>query len=88
MADTHIYAATKHAVRAITEGVRQELREMKSSVKVTVRIYIIIILLSYELNCRKYQQDGFVLRYLQGHTTWRTSKNPRSCLVNLLQMEK
>ena len=34
----HFYAATKHAVTAITEGIRQELRDMKSNVRVTVSV--------------------------------------------------
>ena len=32
----HFYSATKHAITAIAEGVRQELREMKSNCRCTV----------------------------------------------------
>ena len=33
---TYLYAATKYAVTALTEGTRRELRAMKSRVRVTV----------------------------------------------------
>ena len=35
-ANVHFYSATKHAVTALTEGVRRELRAMASKVRVTV----------------------------------------------------
>ena len=34
--EVHMYAATKHAVKAITEGLRQELRDAGSHIKITV----------------------------------------------------
>ncbi|XP_041346968.1 dehydrogenase/reductase SDR family member 11-like [Gigantopelta aegis] len=33
--NAHFYTAAKHAVTAIVEGIRQELREMKSKCRVT-----------------------------------------------------
>ena len=39
------YCATKFAITAIAEGVRQELREMKSNCRATVSIISLLILL-------------------------------------------
>ncbi len=36
-ADAHFYAASKYAVTALTEGLRQELREAKTHIRATVR---------------------------------------------------
>ena len=35
---THFYSATKYAVTAITEGIRNELRSRKSDIKITVSL--------------------------------------------------
>lgn len=35
-ADEHFYCATKYAVTALTEGLRQELREAKTHIRATV----------------------------------------------------
>ena len=37
----HFYAATKFAVTALNEGIRNELREIKSHIRSTVIYYII-----------------------------------------------
>ncbi len=36
-ADEHFYCATKYAVTALTEGIRQELREANTHIRATVR---------------------------------------------------
>jgi len=36
-ADIHFYTASKYAVTALTEGLRQELREAKTHIRATVR---------------------------------------------------
>ncbi len=35
--DLHFYTATKYAVTALTEGLRQELREAKTHMRATLR---------------------------------------------------
>ena len=37
--DAHFYTATKYAVTALTEGLRQELREAKTHIRATVRLH-------------------------------------------------
>lgn len=36
-ADVHFYSSTKYAVTALTEGLRQELREANTHIRATVR---------------------------------------------------
>ena len=36
--NTHFYGATKHALKAITEGLRREMRSLKSHIRVSVCI--------------------------------------------------
>lgn len=35
----HFYSATKYAVTALTEGLRQELREAQTHIRATVRVW-------------------------------------------------
>lgn len=37
-ADEHFYCATKYAVTALTEGIRQELREANTHIRATVSV--------------------------------------------------
>lgn len=36
---THFYSATKYTVTALTEGLRQELREAQTHIRATVRLW-------------------------------------------------
>jgi NADP-dependent 3-hydroxy acid dehydrogenase YdfG len=38
---SYLYAGTKHAVRVMTEGLRRELRDMKTKIRVTVSYCIL-----------------------------------------------
>ena len=40
----HFYAATKHALTALTEGMRQELREANTNIRIAVGEHVIISL--------------------------------------------
>ena len=78
--DTHFYSATKHAITAITEGVRLELLQMNSNVKVTVSYANIDILLTIYYNYfpREYLQGWSVQSSEVDSQRQKTLKNQRS----------
>ena len=48
-AGVHFYSAMKFALRAVTEGIRLELRNMKSGVKITVSTIAIAIVVLLDI---------------------------------------
>ena len=64
-AGVHFYSAMKFALRAVTEGIRLELRNMKSGVKITVSTiasYSSVIGYQIFAHCRKFLQGLCILR--------------------------
>ena len=53
----HFYSATKFALRAVTEGIRVELRSMNSGIKITVRNALVEALHHALKLLRKFLQD-------------------------------
>ncbi|RXG56132.1 hypothetical protein Avbf_07217, partial [Armadillidium vulgare] len=39
--DFHFYTATKYALNAVSEGLRQEMRELKSHIRISINDIII-----------------------------------------------
>jgi len=49
-----MYTASKHSVTVLTEGLRKELSDLKSNIRITVRLYLVFpldILNIYILEC-------------------------------------
>ena len=48
-ADEHFYCATKYAVTALTEGIRQELREANTHIRATVSLLSASVRMCYRV---------------------------------------
>jgi NADP-dependent 3-hydroxy acid dehydrogenase YdfG len=60
----HFYAATKFAVTALNEGIRNELREIKSHIRSTVIYYIITRLTLLKMCVQAMLMVVFVLTFI------------------------